>query len=236
MQPRSILINLHAASDTLPNLKHWHIQCGAKCTLCGCTQPTTAHVLGGCPSALTQGCFTYCHNKVLHCLTTELTNFFSELSTVSVYADLLGMRASDSPQTTIPPYLLTTPYQPDIVLYNEGNNSIVLLELTCPLYSVEHLNSARDRKQGKREYQELQSEFNRLGLPCFYDTIELSILGHCTCHYLCHHFRTVLTLFKVRLRLLNLPARYIFDLAATASISSSRIFLARDFPEWSGES
>ena len=44
-----------------------------------------------------------------------------------------------------------TPYRPDIVLYNEGNNSIALLELTCPLDSVEHLNFARDRKQEKRE-------------------------------------------------------------------------------------
>ena len=88
------------------------------------------------------------------------------------------MHASDSPPATIPPSLLTTPYHPDIILYNEGNNSIVLLELTCPLDSVEHLNSARDRKQGKKEYQEIQSEFDRLGLPCFYDTIELSVLGH----------------------------------------------------------
>ena len=58
---------------------------------------------------------------------------------------LPGMCASDSPQATIPP----TPYQPDTVLYNEGNNSIALLELKCPLASVEHLNSARDRNMGR---------------------------------------------------------------------------------------
>ena len=48
---------------------------------------------------------------------------------VSVYADLPGMRASDSPQTTIPPSLLITPYRPDIVIYNQINNSVTLLEL-----------------------------------------------------------------------------------------------------------
>jgi len=46
---------LHAASDTLPmamNLRRWHIQCNAKCSLCNCTRPTTAHILSGCPVAL----------------------------------------------------------------------------------------------------------------------------------------------------------------------------------------
>ena len=105
-------------------------------------------------------------------MTVELTKVVSEVGTISVYADLPGMRASDSPQATIPPSLLITS---DIVFYNESSNSVALLEMTCPLDSVEHLKSARDRKQGKREYQELQSEF---GFPCFYDTTEISVLGH----------------------------------------------------------
>ena len=63
---------------------------------------------------------------------------------------------------------------------------MALLELTCPLDSIEHLKSARDRKQGKREYQELQSEFDCQGIPCFYDTIEISVLGHYLLG-LCHH-------------------------------------------------
>ena len=118
----------------------------AKCSLCGCTQPTTAHVLGGCPSALTQGRFTFRHNQVLYCLASELSNFVAGQCMVSVYADLPGMRASDSPQTTIPPSLLIIPYRPDIVIYNQINNSVALLELTCPLDSVHHLESARERK------------------------------------------------------------------------------------------
>ena len=70
-----------------------------------------------------------------------------------------------------------TPYHPDIVIYNQINNSrsVALLELTCPLDSVHHLESARDCKQGKTEYQQILSEFDRLGIPCSYYTIELSV-------------------------------------------------------------
>ena len=71
---------------------------------------------------------TYRHNQVPHCLTTELTKFFSEVDSVSVYADLLGMRVSDSPQAMIPPSIMVTLYHPDIVLYNKRSNSVALLE------------------------------------------------------------------------------------------------------------
>jgi len=33
-------------------------------------------------------------------------------------------------------------------------------------------NYIGDRKQGKKKYQELQSEFDCLGIPCIYDTVE----------------------------------------------------------------
>ena len=48
---------LRASSDTLPtaiNLHRWKIQCGARCILCDSSRPTTAHVLSGCPVALSQ--------------------------------------------------------------------------------------------------------------------------------------------------------------------------------------
>ena len=35
-----------------------------------------------------------------------------------------------------------------------------------------------ERKQGKQEYLEIQSELDRLGVSYFYSTIELSVLGH----------------------------------------------------------
>ena len=151
---------------------------------------------------------------------------------VSVYADLPGMRASDSPQTTIPPSLLITPYRPDIVIYNQINNSVALLELTCPLDSVYHLESARERKQRKTEYQQILSEFDRLGIPCSYYTIELSVLGHYLPSSL-SSFQNCVNFIQNEITMTRSNCRRIFDLAAVASISSSRrIFMAKDCKEW----
>jgi len=227
---------LRAASDTLPtsvNLKRWHIQCGAKCTLCGHSQPTTAHILGGCPVALSQGCFTYRHDKVLHCLATELLMHFDGSSMILLYADLPGMRASDCPQATIPPSLLITSYRPDIVIYNKGNNSIAMLELTCPLDSTHHLEAARDRKQGKTEYLEILSEFQRMGVDCYYDTLELSVLGHYLPPSLTS-LKNCVNFIQDEENFSKSNCRQILQLAAAISISSSRrIFLARNSTEWS---
>jgi len=85
------------------------------------------------------------------------------------------MYASMSPQATIPPSLIVTLHRPDIVIHNESTNTVVLLELTCPL---EHLESARDQKQTKTECLLILSELDRLRTPCYYNTIEISVLGH----------------------------------------------------------
>jgi len=93
-------------------------------------------------------------------------------ATVSVYADLPGLCASDSSTSNSSSIFPGMSYYPDIVLYNESSNLVAMLELTCPLDSVDHLNSARVQKQEKREYQELQSELDHLGIPCIYDTVK----------------------------------------------------------------
>ena len=93
--PGQLSFILRAASDTLPtsvNLKRWHIQCGARCSLCGCTQPTTAHVLGGCPTSLKQERFIYCHNQVLQCLTAELKKLVSTAGIATPIKEIMGKR------------------------------------------------------------------------------------------------------------------------------------------------
>ena len=212
------------------NLQRWRIQCDAKCSLCGCARPTTAHVLNGCPVALSQDRFTYRHNQVLHYLASELSDLIARLNTIHVYADLPGMRASESPQGTIPPSLIVTPYRPDIVIYNETSDSVAFLELTCPLDSVYHLESARDRKQSKEEYHLLLSELERIGVSCCYGTIELSVLGHYLQSSLSSLYNTV-TFFQQSIS--RSQCRKILDEAAGLSISASRrIFLARNCLEW----
>ena len=50
--PGQLSFVLRASSDTLPtplNLRRWHIQTGATCSLCLSPRPTCHHVLNGCP-------------------------------------------------------------------------------------------------------------------------------------------------------------------------------------------
>jgi len=137
------------------------------------------------------------------------------------------MRASESPQGTVPSSLMVTSYRPDIVIHNVINNTVALLELTCPLDSAQHLEAARDRKQSKWEYLQILSELGRLGIFSLYDTIELSVLGH----YLPS---TLSSLHKtVHQSVSKLSCRKVLDKAAGFSISASqRIFLARERLEW----
>ena len=53
-----------------------------------------------------------------------------------------------------------------------------MLERTCPLDSIHHLESVKDRKQCKEEYLQILSELEHLGVLYYYNTIELSVVGH----------------------------------------------------------
>ncbi|XP_065884075.1 uncharacterized protein [Dysidea avara] len=179
--PGQLSFLLRAASDTLPtavNLQRWSILCEAKCLLCDSRRPTTAHVLSSCPAALNQQRYTYRHDQVLRVLATKLSEAFADIPFVKVFADIPNFHADNSPQSTIPMSLLITSYRPDIVIYNSQSSSITLLELTCPLDSIHHIQSARNRKQSKTEYLQLLAEFDRLNIANYYDTIEITVLGH----------------------------------------------------------
>ena len=166
-------------------------------------------------------------------LTSSLTRFHvNNFFQSQEKNDLPGRRASDSPQATIPPALLITPYRPDIVIHNKESNSVALLELTCPLDSVRHLELARDRKLKKEEYQLILSELDRLGIVNFYDTIEMSVLGHYLPSSL-SSFRNCVNFIQNNFTMLKSQCKRIFDLAAAISISSSRrIFMAKSCQEW----
>ena len=111
-----------------------------------------------------------------------------------------------------------TSYRPDIVIYNEACNLVALLELICPLDSIHHLESARDRKQSKVEYHQISLQFDRLGVPCYYDTVELSVLGH--------HLQSSLSSLYNTMNFVQQPmsksqCRKTFDEAAGLSISAT---------------
>ena len=90
---------------------------------------------------------TYRHNQVLHILVSKLTTLFADHQDVRVYADLNGFRFNESPQEIIPSTVLITPYCPDLILYNSHSSLMGIIELTCPLDSRQHLESAHCQKQ-----------------------------------------------------------------------------------------
>ena len=84
---------LRAASDTLPtavNLRQWCVQSEVKCTLYDSTRPTTVHILGGIPVALTQQRYANRHNH--HLLASKLKECLITIHLFCVYADLQGLR------------------------------------------------------------------------------------------------------------------------------------------------
>ena len=132
--------------------------------------------------------------------------------------------------------LLITSYRPDIVIYNSQSSSITLLELTCPLDSIHHIQSARNRKQSKTEYLQLLAEFYRLNIANFYDTIEITVLGHfqvSSIKNLSSLLNFVQADYAADIRISKHIIKEWLDAAASASISASqRIFLARNCTEW----
>ena len=46
------------------------------------------------------------------------------------------------------------------------------------LDSIHHIQSARSRKQNKTDYLQLLAEFDRLNIANYYETIEITVLGH----------------------------------------------------------
>ena len=234
--PGQLSFLLRASSDTLPtavNLHRWKIQCGARCILCDSSRPTTAHVLSGCPVALSQHRYTYRHNLVLQCLASRFISFFNHLPYIQVYADLQSLRASESPPATIPLAVMVTPYRPDVVIHNTATSSIVMLELTCPLDSSHHLQSARSRKQCKVEYQQLSAELDRLSISNFYETLEVSVLGHYY-PFCIKNLWNLLHFIHQDISVSRETIRQLLDDASRKCIAASqRIFMARDCCEWS---
>jgi len=73
---------------------------------------------------------------------------FVSYSYIHAYADLPGLRASEGPQATVPSDLLITSYRSDIVVHNSEASTLALAEFDC------------------------------LQIDNFYETVEISVLGH----------------------------------------------------------
>ena len=133
------------------------------------------HVLSCCSVALSDGRYTWRHNLVLE----ELVKFLKAFNpSGSVFADLPGHRACESPAATIPPKIIATSARPDIFIIYD--NQAVIIELTVPWNSQSNIQKARSFKQNKDNYQHLVSDLSMLGYSVQLQTIEIGCLGHYT--------------------------------------------------------
>ena len=226
LPPGQLSFLLRAGSDTLPtplNLKRWNLRVDSKCHLCGSSTPTVFHILNGCPVALDQARYTWRHDSVLWRFDKAIRSHMLEGD--HLYSDISGLRAHENPQSTVPHDLTITTARPDMV-YMSGN-SVILVELTVPSNSYEHLCNAQNRKRQKPLYQLLLSELDSLGKQASLVTIEIGSLGHWI-PKCCQDFAQSFSSFFDKS-----SARKLFDSAARTAISASQIiFLARKSDHW----
>ena len=156
------------------NLARWNIITCPKCALCQATQPTTNHMLTGCPVALDQGRYTWRYDSVLQVIIHGLQQHLPD--SFKLYADLPGYLASVCPPGTIPINLSSILSRPDLVLVS--NNSICLFELTIPTNTQQHLLAARARKEDR--YSCLQYDLQLSGLSVNL----ISTVISCLCHFM----------------------------------------------------
>ena len=87
-----------------------------------------AHILSNCPTALTQGRYTWRHNSVLSSLIKLVQPLLKE--GMILFSDMPGYQAPHG--GTVPPHVLVTTLKPDIVIINEQSEEVIIFELTCP--------------------------------------------------------------------------------------------------------
>uniref|UniRef100_A0A1X7UFF2 Reverse transcriptase zinc-binding domain-containing protein n=1 Tax=Amphimedon queenslandica TaxID=400682 RepID=A0A1X7UFF2_AMPQE len=155
-------------------LCRWKYRTDSSCGLCNAPQCTVNHILSCCPTSLLQGRYTWRHDTVLKRLYNLLRDNLDE--SVTIFADLNNLRASDTPPATIPLNIIVTTARPDIVIID--GRYICLLELTIPSNNMASLTNARERKQRKENYISLVSDLSSRGYATDLETVEIGALGH----------------------------------------------------------
>ena len=107
-----------------------------------------------------------------------------------------------------------------------------MLELTCPLDSVHHLESAQNRKQSKVEYLQLLAEFDRLNISSYYETIEISTLGHYQPASIGNYLNFIILSNPTIAIPKSAVRKCLNDVVYKSILAFKRIFLARNNKEW----
>ncbi|XP_057305436.1 uncharacterized protein LOC130642368 [Hydractinia symbiolongicarpus] len=161
MPPNLLSFCLSSTYDVLPspsNLRCWRICTESFCFLCGKQVCTTAHILGACKTAVTQGRFTFRHDSVLRELSQLITTFSKSISSPVKHLNNVkfvkaGSHSSSKKSKPVgllhlatdwlflsdlngelafPGHIAITLLRPDLVLYSNNSERVILIELTCP--------------------------------------------------------------------------------------------------------
>ncbi|XP_030008310.1 uncharacterized protein LOC115431800 [Sphaeramia orbicularis] len=201
LEPFRISFMLRSVYDTLPtptNLHKWGLKEDPLCRLCG-ERGTMAHILSGCKTALAQGRYRWRHDKVLMTLANTLEQerrkkrqphgtamqpikFVKEgqkpPATVTTKVNLLQKAQSWEMKVDLGgrlqfPKVVQTALRPDVVLWSEEAEKIILIELTVPW--EEGCEEAFERKSGK--YQDLLHDCREKGWQAWLFPVEVGCRG-----------------------------------------------------------
>ena len=223
--PQGVLkFAINAGINTLPsldNLKRWGKRVNDRCAFCGNIE-TLAHVLSNCSSALNQGRFTWRHNSVLRSVIDLVQPHLKE--GMILHADLPDFQAPHG--GTIPPHILVTALKPDIFIYNQLSEEVVVFELTCPWDS----NIARSHNFKSEKYSPLIADLSQRHLVSFF-SVEVSARGQVT-----KDNRSRLKSFLVKCCTNPMPRSLFKSLihisSKAALLTSYSVFSARKEPTW----
>lgn len=177
LSDRELRWGLRAMCDKLPTAANLHHALGLNidetyCPLCRhegrCHRQTLMHVLNHCPVALNGGRYTVRHDAVLTAITERLILANQNDTGFYIWADLPDHRDKQKPHG----YVNETAMQPDIlmVVCKDGNEHLVIIELTCPFESRDGPGRANWRKMFKystiREMNIRSQNFASVSLHC----------------------------------------------------------------------
>ena len=92
---------------------------------------------------------------------------------MSLFSDIAGFQAPHG--GTIPPHILVTAFKPDLFIFSEVSQEVVLFELTCPWDT----NIVRSHNYKSEKYSPLVADLSRNRIVSFY-SIEISARGQIT--------------------------------------------------------
>ena len=141
---------------------------------------------------------------------------------MKLYADVPGFQAPHG--GTIPPHVLATAFKPDIFIFSDNSQEVVLFELTCPWDS----NIVRSHEFKSKKYAPLVADLSNNFLVHFF-SVEVSARGQVSKE---NQSRLKSFLFKSRDGTARISKSLIRICSKAALLSSYSIFSARREPSW----